>query len=109
MTDVPHERPHAIGLVQLAGGVHSPDRWWHRAIVVRHARDHGLQLIDVLELDDGQRSGYVLTRLATLAADSRAAALVTCGVEPDLADKLADDLGVRHLPVPHTRRPQRPE
>jgi hypothetical protein len=103
------DRPAAIGLVHVTAGIRSPDRWWYRALVIRHARDHGLQLVDILELDDdGQRNGYVLTRLAALAAQSRARALVSYGVEPQLAATLAADLGVQHLPVPHTDRPQQP-
>jgi hypothetical protein len=81
-----------------------------RGLLVRHARDQRLRLVEVLELeDDRRRNGYVLTRLAALAAQSEAVALLTHGVQLDLAGKLADDLGVRHLPVPHTDRPHRTE
>jgi hypothetical protein len=97
----------AIGLVHQPADGPSTDRYWARGLVVRHARDQRLRLVDILELDeDGLRNGYVLTRLAALAAQSDVAALVTYGVQLDVADHLADDLGVRHLPVPHTDRPR---
>jgi hypothetical protein len=96
----------AIGLVHQPAGRPTADRYWARGLVVRHARDHGLQLVEVLELeDDGRRNRLVLTRLAALAAQTDAVALLTHGIRPDLAAKLADDLAVRHLPVPHTARP----
>ena len=102
--------PNAIGLVHQPAGRPTSDRYWVRGLVVRHARDQRLRIVEVLELeDDGQRNGYVLTRLAALAMQSDAAALLTHGVQLDLADKVADDLGVRHLPVPHTDRPQQTE
>src|SRR3954447_20451387 len=89
----------AIGLVRVAGGVDISDRWWYRAIVVRHAHDHRLQLVDVLELsDDGQGDAQELSRLAAIAAQSDAVALVTHGIRPDLARDLADDLAQRTYP-----------
>ena len=95
----------AIGLVRVAGGLVTSDRWWYRAIVVRHAHDHRLQLVDVLELsDDGQGEAEELLRLTAIAAQSDAVALVTHGVRPDLARGLADDLGLRHLPAPDRPR-----
>jgi hypothetical protein len=97
----------AIGLVHQPADRSSADRYWVRGLVVRHARDQRLRLVDIFELDDdGPRDGYVLTRLAALVAQSDASALVTYGVQGDLADNLADDLGVRHLRVPHTDRPR---
>src|SRR4051794_30792172 len=63
----------AIGLVNVIEGSRSPNRWWYRAIVVRHARDQRLRLVDVLELDDdGHRNAQELLRLAALAAQSDA-------------------------------------
>jgi hypothetical protein len=107
----PERRSHkAIGLVHQPADTSTADRHWTRGLVVRRAHDQRLRLVDVLELDDdGRRTTSVLTRLAALAAESDVAALVTYGVRPDLADKLAADLGVRHLPVPHSERPHRPE
>jgi hypothetical protein len=100
----------AIGLVHQPAGRPAADRYWARGLVVRHARDQRLRLVEVLELeDDGRRNGPILTRLAALSGQFGAVALLTHGVQPDLADKLADDLGVEHLAVPHTDRPQRPQ
>jgi hypothetical protein len=61
--------PNAIELVHQPADRPAADRYWTRGLVVRHARDQRLRLVD----------------------------------------KLADDLGVQHLPVPHTDRPQRAE
>jgi hypothetical protein len=95
----------AIGLLRVAGGVRTSDRWWYRAIVVRHAHDHRLRLVDVLELsDDGHDDAEELARLAAIAAQSDAVALVTHGVRPDLARGIAEDLGLRHLPAPDRPR-----
>jgi hypothetical protein len=90
----------AIGLVHFSGGVNSLDRWWHRAVVVRRARDRRLQLVDVLELNEhGHAEAQELERLAAVAAESGAAVLVTHGVQPDLAQNLAQALGLVHLPA----------
>jgi hypothetical protein len=91
----------AVGLVHVPGGARTPDRWWYRAIVVRHARDRRLQLVDVLELTgDRKIDSEELKRLATVAARSRATVLVTHGIRTDLAGHLAERLGLRHLPAP---------
>ena len=91
----------AIGLVSVQGGVRALDRWWCQAMVARHAREQRLRLVDVVELrGEGDGDSQALRRLATLAARSGAVALVTHGVRPDLADGLAEDLGLRHLLAP---------
>src|SRR4051812_27178877 len=91
----------AIGLVHLrGGGVHTLDRWWHRAVIVRRARDRRLELVDVLELsEEGTADARELQRLAHVAAQSGAAVLVAHGVRPDLAHDLAQVLGMVHLPA----------
>jgi hypothetical protein len=95
------ERARAIGLVHVAVGAHSPDRWWARALVVRHARDHHLQLVDVLELDEDQhRNASELLRLAELVVQTDVTTLVTYGVDLELANRFAADLGVRPVPAP---------
>jgi 2-C-methyl-D-erythritol 4-phosphate cytidylyltransferase len=97
---------HAIGLVHRPDGTPSADRSWARALVVRHARDTRLRLLDILELDDSPaRTADVLHPLADLAATSTASILITDGVRPALAERLARDLGLRHEPVPPRRRP----
>jgi hypothetical protein len=94
-------RPLAIGLVHRAAGSPSSDRRWARALVIRHAHDARLQLIDVLELhDEPSRTRGVLSRLGDLAAGPGVAVLVTDGLDADLARRLADDLGLDHEPVP---------
>jgi hypothetical protein len=102
----------AIGLVHFGGGVHALDRWWHRAVVVRRARDRRLQLVDVLELsDDGAPDAQELQRLALIVAQSDATVLVTHGVRSELAQDLAQVLGMVHVPaldaprVPEQRPP----
>jgi hypothetical protein len=94
-------QPIAIGLVHADAGARSTNRWWYRAIVVRHAHDRRLRLVDVLELDDdGRTNAQELLRLAAIAAQSDATVLVTHGIRPELARSLAADLGLRHLPAP---------
>ena len=71
----------AIGLVHLPEGTPRGDRAWARALVVRHARDARLQLVDILELDDEpRRARAVLTRLGDLAAVWRVTVLLTDGL-----------------------------
>lgn len=90
----------AIGLVHFAGGVQALDRWCHRAAVVRRARDRCLRLVDVLELsDEGCAGPHEVQRLAVIAARSHAAVLVTHGVRTDLAQELAEVLGLVHVPA----------
>jgi hypothetical protein len=94
----------AIGLVQSPTGTPRVDRSWSRALVVRHAHEHRLRLVDVLELDDDDRTTRtVMLELAALAGSARADVLVTHGVRSDLVSALADDLGLIHLPVPPHR------
>jgi hypothetical protein len=94
-------RPLAIGLVHRPVGGPSSDRRWARALVIRHAHDAELQLIDVLELhDEPSRTRGVLSRLGDLAAAPGVAVLVTDGLDAVLAQRLADDLGLVHQPVP---------
>jgi hypothetical protein len=96
----------AIGLVRMPDGTPRGDRTWARALVVRHARDARLQLIDILELDDDPtRSRAILSRLGDLAAVWRATVLLTDGVEPRVARTLALDLGLEHQAVSAPRRP----
>jgi hypothetical protein len=79
---------------------HLPQRFT-RALVLLHAREVRLTLIDTYELDDeARRTADVLKRLADLAATSAARVLVTDGLRPALATHLADDLDLRHEPVP---------
>ena len=94
-------RPLAIGLVHRPAGGPVSDRRWARALVIRHAHEAELQLIDVLELpDEPSRTRGVLSRLGDLAATPDVAVLVTDGLDADLARRLADDLGLVHRPVP---------
>ena len=94
-------RPLAIGLVHRPAGGPVADRRWARALVIRHAHEAELQLIDVLELhDEPSRIRGVLSRLGDLAATPDVAVLVTDGLDGDLARRLADDLGLVHGPVP---------
>jgi hypothetical protein len=91
----------AIGLVYVPGGARTPDRWWYRAIIVRHARDQRLRLVDVLELTgDRTLDSEELKRLVATAKQSRATVLVTHGIRTDLARHLAERLGLRHVPAP---------
>jgi hypothetical protein len=97
----PAVKPLAIGLVYRPHGTPSADRSWARALVIRHAREAGLTLVDVHELgDDGRRNADVLNRLADLVLTSGARVLVTDDVQPALATQLVRDLGLRHEPVP---------
>jgi hypothetical protein len=94
-------RPPAIGLVHRPRGTASADRSWARSLVIRHARDARLDLVDIYELgDDGRRNANVLDRLADLVATSGARVLVTDGVQPALVTRLVGDLGLAHEPVP---------
>lgn len=95
-------RTPAVGLVHVAAGTPTMDRYWRRGLVVRHARDLRLGLVDVLEVDDN--AGPVLLRLAAIAAQSDARVLVTHGLDPRMAGRLAADLDVEHVAVPELRR-----
>jgi hypothetical protein len=96
----------AIGLVQLPPGTPRGDRTWARALVVRHARDARVQLVDILELDDEPgRARAVLSRLGDLAAVWRVTVLLTDGLDPDVARGIALDLGLEHQAVSSQRRP----
>jgi hypothetical protein len=96
---------YAIGLIHHPAGTPAADRWWARALVVRHARDKRLRLVDIVDLDDHR---VALTMLAHLAATTGASVLVTDGVPPDVAERLAADLGLRHQAVPSRSRPASP-
>jgi hypothetical protein len=97
----------AIGLVHRPAGTPPVDRHWARALVVRHARDQRLRLLDVLEIDDdADRRREVLHRLADVAAGVRVAALITDGVDQALAESIARDLEMAHVPVPPRARPE---
>jgi hypothetical protein len=97
----PRARPLAIGLVHRPAGSPSSERRWGRALVIRHAHDAQLQLIDVLELhDEPGRTRGVLSRLGDLAASPGVTVLVTDGLDADLARRLAHDLGLVHQAVP---------
>jgi hypothetical protein len=90
-------KPLAIGLLYRPSRVPRADRFWARALIIRHAREIRARLIEIYELDDdGRRNGEVLARLVDLAAASRARVLVTDGVPPALATRLAADLGLAH-------------
>jgi hypothetical protein len=94
-------RPVAVGLVHRPTGTPGPDRSWARALVVRHARARHLTLLDVYEIDDDERrSAAVLRRLADLAAHAGAKVLITEGLDPVAAGRLAADLDLRLDPVP---------
>jgi hypothetical protein len=96
----PRGRPLAIGLVHRPAGSPSSERRWGRALVIRHAHDAQLQLIDVLELhDEPGRTRAALTRLGDLAAAPGVTVLVTDGLDADLARRLAHDLGLVHQSV----------
>lgn len=98
-------QPLAVGLVHRPLGTPSLDRTWARAVVVRHARDARLQLVDVLELDDQpDRTRAVLSRLNHLAAASQISVLITDGLDTDLARRLAHDLRLEHQAVPPRSR-----
>src|SRR4051794_10742476 len=97
----------AIGLVHRPAGTPPVDRHWARALVVRHARDRRLRLLDVLEIDDdADRTRAGLGQLAHVAASASAAALITDGVEHALAESIARDLDLAHEPVPPGARPE---
>jgi hypothetical protein len=98
------ERTLAIGLIYRPKHTPSADRSWARALVIRHARSRRMMLVDVYELDDNEpRNADVLVRLKDLAATSGVEVLVTDGVRPALATRLAGDLALRHEPVPPRR------
>lgn len=106
MKDVEARQPRsltiAIGLVYRPLGTGGADRSWARSLVIRHARNARLSLIDIYELNDNSdRNRDVLDRLADLAVHASADVLLTDGVEPDLVGRLAGELGVRHEPVRH--------
>ena len=95
----------AVGLVHRPAGTPAVDRNWARALVVRHARDRGLRLLDILELDDdAARTAHVLRRVANLAASAGAHTLVTEGVDIGVAGRAAQDLGLAHEAVPPSVR-----
>jgi hypothetical protein len=96
----------AIGLVRMPAGTPRGDRTWARALVVRHARDARLQLVDILELDDEPaRARAVLSRLGDVAAVWRVTVLLTDGLDADTARGLALDLGLVHQAVSSQHRP----
>ena len=96
----------AIGLVRMPPGIPRGDRTWARALVVRHARDARLQLVDILELDEEPgRARAVLSRLGDLAAVWRVTVLLTDGLDPVVARGFALDLGLEHQAVSTQRRP----
>ena len=96
----------AIGLVHLPDDRPRGDRTWARALVVRHARDARLQLVDILELDDEpRRARAVLTRLGDVAAVWNVTVLLTDGLEPHVARSIALDLGLEHQAVAAPGRP----
>jgi hypothetical protein len=100
----------AIGLVHRPSGTPPVDRDWARALVVRHSRDRRLRLLDILEIDDNaDRTREVIGRLARVAADTSAAALITDGVDPSLAESIARDLDLSHEAVTPQARPNWPE
>lgn len=100
-TDHPLAKPVAVGLVHRPAGTPGPDRSWARSLVVRHARSAGLTLLHVYEFDDDDaRNADVVRRLADQAANAGVSVLVTEGIEAPVARRLADDLGLRHSPVP---------
>jgi hypothetical protein len=93
-------KPLALGLVYRPDGTAAADRLWARSLVVRHAQREGCALLDIFELDDNLvRNAAVLDRLAALADSGDVVVLVTHGLEPDLASRLANEFGLRHEPV----------
>jgi hypothetical protein len=97
----PPARPVAVGLVHRPTGTPGPDRSWARSLVVRHARAQGLTLLHVYEFDDDAgRNADVRKRLAATAAHDGVTVLVTDGLDVVAARRLADELGLRHSPVP---------
>src|SRR4051812_5308493 len=94
-------KPVAVGLVHRPSGTPGPDRSWARSLVVRHARAEGMTLLHVYEFDDDEaRNADVLRRLADTAAHAGVSVLITDGFEVAAARRLAQDLGLRHAPVP---------
>ena len=94
-------KPLAVGLVHRPSGTPGPDRSWARSLVVRQARAEGLTLLHVYEFDgDEARNADVLRRLAEAARNAGATVLVTDGLEAVAARRIADELGLRHAPVP---------
>ena len=105
---MPHTaRPLAVGLVYRSSGTPGADRSWARSLVVRHAHREGLGLVDIFELDDNLvRNAAVLDRLSALADDTGAAVLISDSVDLDLAQRLAEEFGLRLETVPRAvRRP----
>ena len=90
----------AIGLIHHRADTPAIDRAWTRAVVIRHARDLDLQLVDIVETDEVADAGddETLQRLTLLARSATATSLVTGGVRPDLGARIANDLGLRHEP-----------
>lgn len=100
----------AIGLVHRPTGTVSIDRTWSRGLLIRRARDAGMHLVDILELDDdGRHAALVLGRLSALAASTEVEVLLTDGVHADLASALAADLGVRHVSAASVEPRSQPE
>jgi thiamine monophosphate synthase len=96
----------AIGLVHRPSGTPAVDRDWARALVVRHSRDRGLSLLDILEIDDdADRTRAVIRRLADSAASAGAAVFITDGLDDALAESIARDVGLTHESVPRRARP----
>jgi hypothetical protein len=98
----PPPRRLAVGLVHRPVGTAAADLIWARSLVVRHAREAGLQLVDVLDLRDGHHQA-VLARIADAAAARGVTVLVTDGLDPQLAERLAADLGLAHHAAPQRR------
>jgi hypothetical protein len=96
----------AIGLVQHSPGMSDLDRAWARGLIIRHARDARLRILDVLELgDDDAVNGDVLRRLAQVATTVGASVLLTNGVDLPLAERVARELDLRQRSVVVRARP----
>jgi transcriptional regulator with XRE-family HTH domain len=96
----------AIGLVRHPPGASELDRAWARGLVVRHARDSRLRLLDVLELgDDSVGDHAVLQRLAQVSLTRDVTVLLTHGVESNVADRLAGEVHLNHGAVITSVRP----
>jgi phosphoserine phosphatase len=93
-------RPVSVGLVYRPTGTPGADRSWARSLVVRHAYREGLDLLDVLELDDDQvRNAGVLERVRSLSDAGAASLLITDGVDLEFASDLARSMDLHHRPV----------
>ena len=104
-TPMSPRQPQAVGVVHSPAGTPALERLRARGLVVRHSRDARLRLVDIVDLDDDLEPA--LRRIAELTTATSLIALVTSGVRPELAQRLAHDLGLRHEPVPerwHQRR-----